>query len=181
MSAAKPASSVCRICHSAATASAALLTPCGCRGTCSGVHAACLEEWISRRMRSGTPLPAASTCEICLSTYAHDLHKPHPLSFLLGRGAWRRWAHVAYMAFVARRMGYELGLVARVVAVALAPAKKPRTRDVVSRVAFSALMAVHYSLFLVLDARHLWGQFKKWRDAASRVVVKDRDASRRDV
>lgn len=125
-------------------------------------------------MRSGTALPAASTCEICLSKYAHDVHTPHPLAFLLGRGAWRRWTHVGYMAFVARRMGYELRLVAKVARVAMASGRKTKTRDVVSRVAFSALMAVHYSLFLVLDARHLWGQFMKWRDSASRVVVRDR-------
>lgn len=132
-------------------------------------------------MRSGTALPAASTCEICLSKYAHDVHTPHPVAFLLGRGAWRRWAHVAYMAFVARRMSYELRLVAKVARIAMASGRKAKTKDVVSRVAFSALMAVHYSLFLVLDARHLWGQFRKWRDAASRVVVRDREDTPNDI
>lgn len=78
------------------------------------------------------------------------------------------------MVFVARRMGYELRLVAKVARVAISSGRRAKTRDVVSRVAFSGLMAVHYSLFLVLDARHLWGQFRKWRDATSKVVVRDR-------
>lgn len=185
---------LCRICHSSTPPK--LLSPCACRGTCQHVHAACIEEWIMRRVRSGTPLHTAATCEICQTVYAHSISASHPLTFLASRGAWRRWAHLCYMAFVGRRMGYELGFVFRLLRRCLSAhtfknnfalfgfttpstnstnitSASHQSKDVVSRVSFSLLMATHYSLFLFLDARHLVGQYRRWRATTARIIVRN--------
>ena len=92
---------MCRICHASGPQS--LIRPCSCRGTMRYVHAMCAEEWVVRRLNAGMGADRAAVCEICGETYAHVIYCPHPFTFLLSVKAWRRWAHLAYMAFIGRR------------------------------------------------------------------------------
>lgn len=167
---------LCRICHSGPSPESKLVSPCSCRGTCSAVHAACLEEWITRRIRSGQTLHQASTCEICLQTYAHEVHVPSSWNFLLGKGSWGRWAHVCYIGFVGRRLLFETRVVVKILKSLVRAEEKVKGRvgNVLGRMAFSSLMALHYGLFVVLDFRHLLAQFRAWRAVSCRVVVRDR-------
>lgn len=43
-----------------------------------------------------------------------------------------------------------------------------------SSVAFSLLMATHYAVFLVVDARHLFRQYRKWRASSANVFILDK-------
>lgn len=179
----EPTLAQCRICHSnglprtedapEVPAEHRLVSPCLCSGTCQFAHARCIEEWIARRLKSGTPAKVAATCELCTATYAHTLHAPHALAFLFGPRSWRRWAHLAYMAFVGRRMCHEMRVVGRIAGGAGGP-RGAKVRGVASRAAFSLLMATHYAVFLMLDARLLVAAFRRWRARESRIVVLDR-------
>lgn len=155
-----PSTAVCRICHAA---NETLISPCKCRGTQAYTHAACLQRWIRHRATS-QPSARALVCELCATPYRHVLSAPHPVRFLLGAAAWPRWAHVCYMAFVARRMLYELRLMLRLL--------RARRRG---RLGFSGLLSLHYALFLVLDGRCLWAEWQRWRAETCTIVLLDRD------
>lgn len=170
--ASKPPFPDCRICQSASTTpTAPLISPCACRGTCTYVHAACLEEWITRRMRSGLPLSRALICELCHTVYAHDAHIPCPAYFFVGSGAWRRWAHVAYATLIARRLAAEIRLT---VTLAREMWKGCADRKRGGAAALAVMTAAHYALFLAIDIRLLWRAFRSWREGACRIVVRDR-------
>lgn len=162
----------CRICQSASTTpSTPLISPCACRGTCTYVHAACLEEWITRRMRSGLPLSRALICELCHTVYAHDAHVPSAAYFFIGKGAWKQWAHVAYATLIARRLAAEVRLT---VALARDMWKGCPDRKTGGKAALAVMTAAHYALFLAIDIRLLWRAFRNWREGACRIVVRDR-------
>lgn len=169
---------LCRICHSGGPAP--LIRPCACRGTMRYVHTHCAEEWVQRRLRAGTPASLAAACEICREPYAHVLYTPHPLSFLFSPRAWRRWAHIGYMLFIGRRIVNELRVALSVLTCA-APSggvgvgkTQPKGRDVAGGVAFSVLMAAHYAVFFVVDARHLLHQFRVWKASSAHVYILDK-------
>lgn len=52
---------VCRICFDAVTAGSPLISPCGCTGTIGGVHARCLNTWITTSGKT--------RCELCKTAY----------------------------------------------------------------------------------------------------------------
>lgn len=150
----------CRICHSASAPSALPpISPCECRGTLSYVHAACLEEWIVRRLNQGVSLTTATTCELCHSRIAHLVYPPKWWEFFCAQGAWRRWAHMGYALLIARRLLDEVRLVAR--------DNKKRGGDMV----VGMVGVAHYVLFLAIDARLLWTCFWKWRGGVLKVQV----------
>lgn len=47
-------------------------------------------------------------------------------------------------------------------------------REMASGVAFSVLMAAHYAVFFVVDARHLLHQFRRWRASSAQVRILDK-------
>lgn len=47
-------------------------------------------------------------------------------------------------------------------------------REAASGVAFSVLMAAHYAVFFVVDARHLLHQYRKWRASSAHVHILDK-------
>lgn len=164
----------------------------------------------------------ATTCELCLQPFAHRLQCRPVAAFLVSRGAWRAWAHIAYLTFCARRVwgagaSILVGMLSRcdraqhgqtlltsligggssggdggsgsgdaipnnagvtgggggggsvvTTASAAAAVGSPRTRT-------TAMLALHYWLLLVLDARLLFAVFRKWRDMNTTVVVCARD------
>ncbi len=118
-------------------------------------------------MKDGVPPTLAACCEICRDAYKHVIYTPHPLSFLC---SWKRWLHLGYMLFVGRRIANELRGAVRV----LRPAGEKSRREVMSGVAFSLLMAAHYAVFFVVDARHLILQYRRWRAAAATVHILDK-------
>lgn len=159
---------LCRICHAAAPPE--LIRPCACRGTMSHVHAACAEEWVRRKLADSVAPALAARCEICRTQLHHSIQSPSPFAFLL---TWRRWAHLGYMLFVGRRVVGEIR-------GALRAARAPRKREAASGIAFSMLMAAHYAVFFVVDARHLVLQYRHWRAAAARVRVLDKSTAEQD-
>ena len=87
---------MCRICHEG---SGRLIRPCNCRGTLQYVHPSCIQVWIRHRQ------PGASVkCEICREKFLHVYKNPSPLCFLFSSGSWRRWIHIGYIVFVAKRL-----------------------------------------------------------------------------
>lgn len=149
---------MCRICHSSTPP---LITPCLCRGTHSHTHKSCLTSWITHRLHTNAPKQAL-TCELCLSTYAHELHAPPAWHFVCRLSAWRIWIRAMYGSCVGWRIVGELVSVGRGV------------RKGWRGVWFSLLLAVQYLVYLVREIRGVGGEFRKWRADVVRVVVKDR-------
>jgi len=111
---------------------------------------------------------------ICRESYEHVIATPHPLTFLFG---WQRWAHLGYMLFVGRRIISELRSAARTVTRKPVVGNKITSRrELASGVAFSVLMAAHYAVFFVVDARHLLIQYRRWRAASAQVQILDKQS-----
>lgn len=71
--AATPSTRACRFCYEEEPA-ADLCDPCGCRGSVSAIHRACLARWqltVLRRTRGS--LTKANTCEICKQPFAAEV------------------------------------------------------------------------------------------------------------
>lgn len=172
----EPSAPQCRICHGRDTS---LISACGCRGTCERAHASCLELWIAHRQAGGLSMSEATRCELCQQAFCHRLERTHVCKFLVSRGAWRAWAHVFYLAFCARRV-WSAG---RSALRALSACRslgwnrlntgKPAVASW-NKVRITGLLALHYCLLLVLDARLLLAVFRRWRKVTTKVVVCER-------
>jgi len=58
-----------------------LIQPCACRGSMSGVHASCVEEWI-RHHRANSPTDEDPKCSVCNQPYRGVEQRPGVVSFL---------------------------------------------------------------------------------------------------
>lgn len=173
-------SSSCRVCHGQ---QGTLIRACECRGTCGAVHASCLQMWIGHRQAAGMSTREATTCELCLRPFAHRLERAHVARFFLSRGAWRAWAHIAYLAFCARRV-WDAGSIIKNTLMGCGRQNEQhglglailwQRGRVWSKVRVTAVLALHYWLLLILDARLLMAVFRRWRDVTTKIVVCDKD------
>lgn len=162
---------ICRICqcgsdeHECNEVEEGLIRACGCEGTQAHTHKRCLEAWIGRRLSSGSAISSATVCEICGVRYKHRVVGAPVTKFLFASDGMKRWLHVAYVWFMGRRLVFEMGCFVRWMGRIGGGGKA----------AFSALMAVHYCAFLVLDAKLLVEEFRRWRAKNVKVEVCDRD------
>lgn len=69
----------CWICRDAESGEP-LIQPCACRGSMSGVHASCVEEWI-RRYRASALEDDVPHCSVCNQPYRGTERRPGPLAF----------------------------------------------------------------------------------------------------
>lgn len=171
----------CRVCHGQGT----LIRACECRGTCGAVHASCLQMWVGHRQASGMSTREATTCELCLHPFAHRLEREHVARFFLSRGAWRAWAHIAYLAFCARRV-WDAGAIIKNALMGCGRRAEGHSLGLAimwqrgrnwSKVRVTAVLALHYWLLLILDARLLMAVFRRWRDMTTKIVVCDKNGS----
>merc|ERR1719336_3058672 len=81
----------CWICRDP-TVQEALVQPCACRGSMSGVHASCVERWIQHRRSSsgGRDVPR---CSVCRQPYTGTVQHPG-----VGAFAWQLCRRSAVMA-----------------------------------------------------------------------------------
>jgi len=76
----------CRICRDVASVGAALITPCGCRGSVAFVHSSCLLRWL--KFSHGAALHGRPFCTVCQQPFR--FRAPGLLSYILTRPAWVR-------------------------------------------------------------------------------------------
>lgn len=166
-----------------------MIQACECRGTCGTVHANCLQMWVTHRQAAGMSTREATTCELCLQPFAHRLEKTHVAKFFLSKGAWRAWAHIAYLAFCARRV-WGAGSIIMDALTGCGRRDEPNGPVLAtlwqrgrlwSKVRVTVMLALHYWLLLILDARLLMAVFRRWRDMTTRVVVCDKDGKRDEM
>ncbi|CAK0906674.1 unnamed protein product [Prorocentrum cordatum] len=70
----------CWICRDTSTGEP-LILPCACRGSMSGVHASCVEQWI-RRHRQSAVSDEAPRCSVCHQQYCGVERRPGPAEFV---------------------------------------------------------------------------------------------------
>merc|ERR1719443_2289380 len=58
-----------------------LIQPCACRGSMSGVHASCVEEWV-RHHRQNAINNAAPRCSVCHQPYSGQEVRPGVVGFV---------------------------------------------------------------------------------------------------
>lgn len=82
-----------------------LIQPCKCRGTMTGVHATCMEKWISSQRANGNAT-AKPICTVCKTPYMGTNTKPGLIPFVLRFGlaaaglALRVWLYVSFMTSI---------------------------------------------------------------------------------
>jgi len=78
-----PEEAECWICRETATPSQPLIQPCACRGSMSGVHAACVEQWIAHHRSSSIDASAeAPSCPVCRRPYRGTVQHPGLAAFV---------------------------------------------------------------------------------------------------
>ena len=176
----------CRICHGTDN----LIRAWQCRGSCTNVHAACLQMWVTHRQNGGMNMKEATTCELCLGTFAHRLERQHVGRFLLSRGAWRAWMHIAYLAYCCRRFcGAGPSIMQALTGCTSSVNNNKAVIDQGSRIPgmrwqrgrtwpkqrMSAMLALHYRLLIILDARTVFSVIRRWRDKNTKIIVCDQN------
>jgi len=70
----------CWICRDSSRAEP-LIQPCACRGSMSGVHASCVEDWI-RHHRANAQDGEVPKCSVCKQPYRGTEQRPGPMGFV---------------------------------------------------------------------------------------------------
>jgi len=181
---------MCRICHgeeeegerARLSSAERLVAPCGCRGSLTYVHPACLRRWIQQR-------GGALTCELCGSEFRHRrTARSWVFSLLSSAQSWKEWVHVLYILYVWQRVRQQTGLLfeqlvehrreqGRIPQLHMPPYRSFKG-GLYAKSLVSFLMLVHYSAFLVYDVRSLWTSLSTWRIRHAELEILDREEQR---
>jgi len=85
-----------------------LIQPCACRGSMSGVHASCVEDWIRHHRRNAVN-DEQPRCSVCHQHYQGYERRPGMAEFLRAQCSDLSWRLLRTVVLVTLVIGYQLG------------------------------------------------------------------------
>eukprot|EP00931_Biecheleriopsis_adriatica_P042331 TRINITY_DN24123_c0_g1_i1.p1 TRINITY_DN24123_c0_g1~~TRINITY_DN24123_c0_g1_i1.p1 ORF type:complete len:623 (-),score=79.12 TRINITY_DN24123_c0_g1_i1:87-1907(-) len=138
----------CWICRDTSSAEP-LIQPCACRGSMSGVHASCVEEWI-RHHRRNAMNDAPPRCSVCNQQYQGSERRPGVTDFLRDKCAEAGMQLIRTLVLVGVLMGYQAAALSKEASLKALGFQIPMYARVILLVGFAAV-ALHKIVVLMVS------------------------------